>query len=79
MTEEHRYESFIEALSYGEEIEFVYHQTNCSITNNAEGWHLYDDDKKIFLSTYYDDPLQLAKEVKIGDKTVEEILTELPY
>jgi len=81
LPKQYKYCDIADFLVHGREIEFVYKEKECSITNRIGKWWFYDGERNIELCEFEDKQLLVEKvaDIVIEDKTIREIFDENCY
>lgn len=78
---EYRFDEIADFLMHGREIEFVYKDRECAITNHTSRWWFYDGAEQVEVCAFTDFELLVSKvsEYIVDDKTVQNIFDEGLY
>ena len=71
----YKYSDLADFLMHGREIEFVYKERECAITNHTSRWWFYDGIEQVEVCEFKNFELLVSKvaEYVVGDKTVQDI------
>ena len=81
LPKQYKYNDIADFLRHGREIEFVYKDRECAITNHTSRWWFYDGVEQVEICEFSNFELLVNKvaEYMVNDKKVQEIFDDAIY